>query len=125
MKANTGTKVSNTRAATNNKRAENKDNLDSRKNEEFQFKGDDVTHNQKDTKHKKIASRKLQEKGYKLQAARNKPSTPNKRAAMSSEPRIDRMSASVKATYQRWNYPLMANNLQVFIHCLLTFKHSL
>jgi len=30
------------------KRPENKDNLDSRKNEEQDFKGDDVTHNRKD-----------------------------------------------------------------------------
>lgn len=30
-------------------RPENKDNLDSRKNEEFDFKGDDVTHNKKET----------------------------------------------------------------------------
>lgn len=58
MKANTGTKVSNTHAATNNKRAENKDNLDSRKNEEFQFKGDDVTHNHKDTKEDKLKKHK-------------------------------------------------------------------
>ena len=58
MKANTGIKVSNTRAATNNKRAENKDNLDSRKNEEYQFKGDDVTHNNKDTKEEKLKKHK-------------------------------------------------------------------
>ncbi|GAA4315100.1 hypothetical protein [Compostibacter hankyongensis] len=38
--------------ATNAKKtkAENKDTLDSRKNEEFEFKGDDVTHNRKATK---------------------------------------------------------------------------
>ena len=29
---------------------ENKDNLDSRKNEEQDFKGDDITHNRKSTK---------------------------------------------------------------------------
>ncbi|OQP59893.1 hypothetical protein A3860_35875 [Niastella vici] len=34
-------------------RPENKDNLDSRKNEEQDFKGDDVTHNKKDKKNKK------------------------------------------------------------------------
>jgi len=34
------------------KRPENKDNLDSRKNEEQDTKGDDVTHNEKET-HKK------------------------------------------------------------------------
>ncbi|UAY55052.1 hypothetical protein [Arachidicoccus terrestris] len=32
---------------------ENKDTLDSRKNEEFSFKGDDITHNKKPTKRKK------------------------------------------------------------------------
>ena len=58
MKTNTGTKVSNTRAATGNKGAENKDNLDSRKNEEFQLKGDDVTHNHKDTKEDKLKKHK-------------------------------------------------------------------
>jgi len=30
-------------------RPENKDNLDSRKNEEFDIKGDDITHNKKET----------------------------------------------------------------------------
>ena len=34
-------------------RPENKDNLDSRKNEEQDFKGDDVTHNKKDNKNRK------------------------------------------------------------------------
>ena len=37
----------------NKKRAENKDNLDSREGEEQNFKGDDVTHNKKDVKSKK------------------------------------------------------------------------
>ncbi|HTN36132.1 MAG TPA: hypothetical protein VL053_03605 [Arachidicoccus sp.] len=32
---------------------ENKDDLDSRKNEEFDFKGDDITHNKKETKKNK------------------------------------------------------------------------
>lgn len=32
---------------------ENKDVLDSRKNEEFNLKGDDITHNKKETKKKK------------------------------------------------------------------------
>lgn len=36
---------------------ENKDNLDSRKNEEWQTKGDDVTHNEKDTKGDKLKKR--------------------------------------------------------------------
>ena len=35
------------------KRPENKDNLDSRKNEEQNNKGHDVTHNEKDTKEDK------------------------------------------------------------------------
>ena len=35
------------------KRPENKDNLDSRKNEEQDNKGDDVTHNEKETKEDK------------------------------------------------------------------------
>ncbi len=30
------------------KSPENKDNIDSRKNEEYELKGDDVTHNRKD-----------------------------------------------------------------------------
>lgn len=34
-------------------RPENKDNLDSRANEEQDFKGDDVTHNKRDTHSKK------------------------------------------------------------------------
>jgi len=37
----------------NKKRAENKDNLDSREGEEQQFKGDDVTHNRKEHRSKK------------------------------------------------------------------------
>jgi hypothetical protein len=31
---------------------ENKDNLDSRKNEEYDFKGDDITHNKKEVHNK-------------------------------------------------------------------------
>jgi len=38
--------------APNRKRAENKDNLDSRKNEEQDDKGDDVTHNEKERRSK-------------------------------------------------------------------------
>lgn len=34
-------------------RPENKDNLDSRKNEEQEFKADDITHNKKEVKNKK------------------------------------------------------------------------
>ena len=33
---------------------ENKDDLDSRENEEQNFKGDDITHNKKDTKEKHL-----------------------------------------------------------------------
>lgn len=39
-------------------RPENKDNLDSRKNEEQDVKGDDITHNKKDTKNKKAFQNK-------------------------------------------------------------------
>lgn len=35
------------------KRVENKDNLDSRSGEEQDFKGDDVTHNERETKRNK------------------------------------------------------------------------
>jgi hypothetical protein len=35
------------------KRVENKDNLDSREGEEQEIKGDDITHNKKETKEKK------------------------------------------------------------------------
>jgi hypothetical protein len=33
---------------SNNHRPENKDNLDSRKNEEYDYKGNDITHNKKE-----------------------------------------------------------------------------
>lgn len=36
-----------------NARPENKDNLDSREGEEQEYKGDDITHNKKETKEKK------------------------------------------------------------------------
>jgi len=49
MKKNTSGK--NPKASGNRTNPENKDNLDSRKNEEQDFKGDDVTHNKKDVKH--------------------------------------------------------------------------
>ncbi len=35
-------------------RPENKDDMDSRKNEEYDTKGDDITHNKKDTKADKL-----------------------------------------------------------------------
>ncbi len=53
MKTNTGVSAASNKAVTHNNRAENKDNLDSRKNEEFDLKGDDVTHNKKDTRNNK------------------------------------------------------------------------
>ena len=49
MKKNTPGK--NPKASRNRTSPENKDNLDSRKNEEQDFKGDDVTHNEKNVKH--------------------------------------------------------------------------
>ena len=49
MKKNTSGK--NPKASGNRTSPENKDNLDSRKNEEQDFKGDDVTHNEKNVKH--------------------------------------------------------------------------
>jgi hypothetical protein len=39
-------------------RPENKDNLDSRKNEEQDIKADDITHNKKETKNKKAFQNK-------------------------------------------------------------------
>lgn len=38
-------------------RPEVRDNLDSRKNEEWQTKGDDVTHNEKETKADKLKNK--------------------------------------------------------------------
>ena len=40
------------------KRAENKDNLDHRGNEEQDFKGYDITHNEKETKEKHLKQKK-------------------------------------------------------------------
>ena len=47
----------NTQFNQNKRRPENKDNLDSREGEEQQFKGDDITHNQKEHKTKKPAKK--------------------------------------------------------------------
>ncbi len=47
MKTNPGIKQTTSKATTHNNHTDNKDNLDSRKNEEFEIKGDDVTHNKK------------------------------------------------------------------------------
>ena len=44
------TNMQNKQLNNNLPRPENKDNLDSRKNEEWQTKGDDVTHNKKEKK---------------------------------------------------------------------------
>ena len=38
----------NPRPQQKNNRAENKDNLDSRSSEEYDYKGDDITHNKKE-----------------------------------------------------------------------------
>lgn len=43
----------NPRVNSNKHRPENKDNLDGREGEEQQLKGDDVTHNKKETKTEK------------------------------------------------------------------------
>lgn len=55
---NQNPQVNNPRSAPDNsqsgKKPEVRDNLDSRKNEEQQFKGDDITHNEKDTKEDKL-----------------------------------------------------------------------
>ncbi len=42
----------------NRKRPENKDNLDSREGEEQETKGDDVTHNKKETKENHLKEKK-------------------------------------------------------------------
>ena len=48
----------NIRFNTNKHRPENKDDLDSRENEEQDVKGDDITHNQKTNKSKRKAVKK-------------------------------------------------------------------
>lgn len=50
-------KKSNTQFNTNKHRPENKDNLDSREGLEQDYKGDDVTHNKKDTKSTKKSTK--------------------------------------------------------------------
>ncbi len=52
------TKKENIQFNTNKHRPENKDNLDSRKNEEQEFKGDDTTHNKKDHQNEPKKGRK-------------------------------------------------------------------
>ncbi|MGN6294328.1 MAG: hypothetical protein ACTHMV_16390 [Chitinophagaceae bacterium] len=42
-----------TKVYSHKKRPENKDDLDSREGEEQEFKGDDMTHNQKDHQHER------------------------------------------------------------------------
>jgi hypothetical protein len=53
----------NTHFNANKKRAENKDNLDSRERQEQNFKGDDVTHNRKEQKSRKDSEDRKDEKG--------------------------------------------------------------
>lgn len=48
----------NTKLNNNKRRAENKDNLDSREGEEQQFKGGDITHNKKERKSEKKFAKK-------------------------------------------------------------------
>jgi hypothetical protein len=48
----------NTQFNANKHRPENKDDLDSREGEEQQFKGDDITHNRKETKSQKKHNKK-------------------------------------------------------------------
>lgn len=48
----------NTQFNANKKRPETRDNLDSRSNEEQEFKGDDVTHNSKDHRNNHPLKRK-------------------------------------------------------------------
>jgi len=47
------TKKVNTRFNANKHRAEIRDDLDNRKNEEQEFKGDDITHNKKDIQNRR------------------------------------------------------------------------
>ena len=54
MKKISQTKNENIQFQAKKKRPEVRDDLDSRKNEEFDFKGDDVTHNEKETKKDKL-----------------------------------------------------------------------
>ncbi len=54
MKNNTGAAAAKAKNTVGNQRPpENKDNLDSRKNEEYDYKGDNVLHNNKPTKEDK------------------------------------------------------------------------
>ena len=51
---NTRTENKKTGKSSNNKRPDVRDNLDSRMNEEQDFKGDDTTHNKKETEKGKL-----------------------------------------------------------------------
>ena len=53
----------NTRFNQHKKRAENKDNLDSREGEEQEVKGDDITHNRKEHHSRKDQHDRKEEKG--------------------------------------------------------------
>lgn len=50
MKNATGSSTQNRQNNKGNQRPDIRDDMDSRKNEEQNFKGDDTTHNKKDTK---------------------------------------------------------------------------
>ena len=52
----------NTKFNANKKRAENKDNLDSRENEEQQFIGGNMTHNRKEQKSRKSGANQKDKK---------------------------------------------------------------
>ena len=55
MKNTTGAPIAKAKSTVGNQRPpENKDNLDSRKNEEYDIKGDNVLHNNKPTKEDKL-----------------------------------------------------------------------
>lgn len=59
MKTNSNRQQPNPKQANPSvRKPENKDNLDSRKNEEQDFKGDDITHNQKPHSNKQPHKRK-------------------------------------------------------------------
>ena len=59
MKKNSNTPATNAKTQKDrHMRPENKDNLDSRKNEEQDKKGDDITHNKKETKNEKAYQNK-------------------------------------------------------------------
>jgi hypothetical protein len=58
MKANIKASQKNIQFNQNKRRPDERDNLDSRKNEEQIFKADDITHNKKDTRNRQQKKRK-------------------------------------------------------------------